>query len=334
MPGAHTMTLTEEQKQNFLANGWAHLTGCFTKETADEVTKNVWTRLGMSPSDQSTWSKVRTNMPSIRAFDSSVLAPKAWSAIAELCGGEDRVHPASKEWRDSLIVNLGSKSKEGKDVKPWEMDEWHVDGDFFVHYLDSPEQALLVVPLWTDVVEGGGGTWICPPGMKAVAEHLYSNPDGVSPRMAPRSTPQFSSGVPFCEGGSKLGWFNQLARRIGAEQGMDGFVEVTGKLGDVYLLHPLMLHASSHNPKRKVRIITNPPVSLRKPFELDRKDKEQYSLVEQGTLKALGVDGGLSGWKTTAAREKVIPERVRIQEEMKKDEMNRMEEARRAVATA
>ena len=154
------MVLTEEQKDQFVAHGYVHLTGCFTEATANELTKDVWTRLGMSPTDPSTWNRVRTNMPGIRSFDAFELAPKAWSAITEICGGEDRVHPASRHWRDSLIVNLGSKEREGKDVKPWEMDEWHVDGDFFVHYLDSPEQGLLVVPLWTDVVEGGGGTWI------------------------------------------------------------------------------------------------------------------------------------------------------------------------------
>lgn len=52
------------------------------------MTQNVWTRLGMDPEDKSTWHTLRTNMPSHRTFDASELAPRAWAAICELCGGE------------------------------------------------------------------------------------------------------------------------------------------------------------------------------------------------------------------------------------------------------
>ncbi|GKT88372.1 hypothetical protein Ct61P_06222 [Colletotrichum tofieldiae] len=131
--------LTESQKEHFRQNGWLKLSNCFTKEQADWVTKDVWTRLGMDPNDKSTW-KPRTNMPHHRIFDASEFAPKAWAAICEVCGGEDRVAPESKEWRDSLIVNLGSEEYEGREVNPKELDIWHVDGDFFVHYLDSPSR--------------------------------------------------------------------------------------------------------------------------------------------------------------------------------------------------
>jgi hypothetical protein len=33
-----------------------------------------------------------------------------------------------------------------------------VDGTFFRHFLDSPEQGLLVVPIFSDVEHRGGGT--------------------------------------------------------------------------------------------------------------------------------------------------------------------------------
>jgi hypothetical protein len=52
------------------------------------------------------------------------------------------------------------------------LDNWHNDGDFFVHFLDSPEQALLVIPLWSDIVSKGGGTAICSDGIKYIAKHL------------------------------------------------------------------------------------------------------------------------------------------------------------------
>lgn len=48
--------LTQEQIDFFLDNGWLKLSNCFTKEQADGLQSNLWTRLGMDPNDISTWS--------------------------------------------------------------------------------------------------------------------------------------------------------------------------------------------------------------------------------------------------------------------------------------
>lgn len=116
-----TSVLTPEEKQHFLDHGWvkyvasAHFSPwpdtqelwlmatcasyripqAFTREQAAEVTQDVWTRLGMDPEDKSTWHALRTNMPSHRTFDASELAPRAWAAICELCGGEVSRPPMS-----------------------------------------------------------------------------------------------------------------------------------------------------------------------------------------------------------------------------------------------
>ncbi|KAK3322495.1 hypothetical protein B0H66DRAFT_205803 [Apodospora peruviana] len=314
-----TSVLTPEEKEHFLTHGWIRIPRAFTKKQAESVTGNVWTRLGMSLTDKSTWSvKRRINMPSHFDFDASEFAPRAWAAVCELCGGEDRVSPASKMWKDSLIVNLGTVEGEGRPVPPQELDEWHVDGDFFVHYLDSPEQGLLITPLFTDIMPGGGGTVICPEAIPKIAKHLHDHPEGVSPRMIPRGEPDFSE--------ANLEFFNAIARNS------SNFVEATGQVGDVFLFHPLMLHCASTNPLRNVRIITNPPVSLNAPFCFDRED-DNYSLVEQMTLQALGKDR-LPGWKIAAPREGVVPERVRIQERMRLEELRRLEEAKRKMESS
>ncbi|KAI1326047.1 hypothetical protein F5Y16DRAFT_400761 [Xylariaceae sp. FL0255] len=319
--------LTDAQKEFFLENGYIKLTNCFTREQAEEMCEGVWTRLGMSPTDKSTWTRLRTNMPSHRIFDASEFAPKAWSAICELCGGEDRIDPKSKEWRDSLIVNLGSPPTDPSltpvSVPPRDLPGWHVDGDFFVHYLDSPEQALLVIPLFTDIVPAGGGTVICPKAAEKIARWLHLNPGGVSPWMVPRAHPEFKKE----RGGDPAAWYRNLFDDVPDE----GFVEATGNVGDVYLLHPFMVHSASDNALRNVRIITNPPVSLRAPHCFDRKDGD-YSLVEQKTRRSIGEER-LTGWKTTAPREPVVPTRVRIQEAMKLDELKRIEE-QKSLATA
>ncbi|KAI2626588.1 hypothetical protein GGR54DRAFT_477458 [Hypoxylon sp. NC1633] len=311
--------LTQEEKDFFLKNGYLKLTNCFTREQAADVIEGVWTRLGMSPTDKSTWTKERTNMPSHRTFDCATFAPKAWAAICELCGGEDRVSPESRNWRDSLIVNLGTAERAGRPLPPRELPGWHVDGDFFVHYLDSPEQGLLVIPLLSDVVSQGGGTMICPPSISHVARHLYDHPEGVSPRMVPRAHPDFKRE-------RNLAWYADIAR--GCADDAD-FVEATGLVGDVYLLHPLMMHSATSNARRAVRIITNPPVSLREPFCFDRDAEARLSLVERKTVDAVGGVEMLRGWSITMPREGVVPERVRIQEAMKREELRRLEEEQR-----
>ena len=100
------------------------------------------------------------------------------------------------------------------------------------------------------------------------------------------------------------------------------FVEVTGEVGDVVLLHPLMPHSASKNHLRVPRVITNPPVALKEPFNFNRESPEDYSLVEKKTLKALGVDR--LDYRITTERRQVVPERIRIQQKMLEQEKKRL----------
>lgn len=300
--------LTEAEKEHFRQRGFIHLKNCFTKEQAQSVIDNVWVRLGADPSDKSTWAE-RTNMPHHTSFSAAEFAPKAWAAICELLGGEDRVSPAMKEWRDSLIVNLGSAEHEGTEVKPHDLNGWHVDGDFFVHYLDSPEQALLVIPMFTEVIPSGGATMICPEAIPKIAKRLYDHPEGLSAYFVPRGDEAFRENYGVTN-------FKDIARSC------TDFVEATGQVGDVILLHPLMLHSATPNPQRAVRIITNPPVSVKEPFNFNRSDGK-YSIVEETTMRALGRDS-LPEWKATGQRERVVPFSTDGKAKMKEEELKRM----------
>lgn len=102
------------------------------------------------------------------------------------------------------------------------------------------------------------------------------------------------------------------------------FHEMAGKVGDVVLLHPLMCHSISVNSLRHPRVITNPPVSLKRPFEFDRDDPSQYSIVEKKTLEMLGKDR-LSGWKITGKRGFVLPERLKTHGGKSESELQRLE---------
>lgn len=154
----------EEQKAHFVKHGYVRLKGCCSLEKAAEWTKDVWIRLGMDPNDKTTWTSERINILFHIAEDVRTFVPKAWAAICELLGGEERIvtlgndHPRDdyeksdvvtdvknrQLWTDGLIVNLGTSEGEGKHIDLRDLPGWHIDGDFFVHYLDSSKHGLLV----------------------------------------------------------------------------------------------------------------------------------------------------------------------------------------------
>ena len=171
--------LSPDQIAHFMRYGYVRVPECFSREKAAEWTADVWTRLGYSPTDKTTWVSECTWMSEHKEEPVKTFAPKAWAAICELLGGEDRVAEDSATWNDAFIVNLGTPESEGKWPHPSDLSGWHVDGDFFVHFLDSPEQALLVIPLFTDIEDHGGGTMVCTDAIKWIARHLVGFPDKI-----------------------------------------------------------------------------------------------------------------------------------------------------------
>lgn len=309
--------LTPDQVTSFMDHGFLRITNAFTQEQAAAWTADVWKRLGMNPNDPSTWTRERTNMPQHRLIEVKYFAPKAWNAIVELCGGEDRITDSSKKWADSFIVNLGSPENEGTAIPPKKLDNWHVDGDFFVHFLDSPEQGLLVIPCWSNVTSNGGATWICDQGPKAIGQWLYDHPNGVTPWMQP--VEELPADIPEPLRSERLNHYLKLIQ----SQPDSSFHEMTGQIGDVILLHPLTLHSASKNGLRAPRIITNPPIHLNAPFNFSRENPAEYSLVELKTIHDIGEEK-LRNWNITGPRLPVVPERLKVQQQWLLEENERL----------
>jgi hypothetical protein len=291
--------LTDDQAEHFLDRGFVTVRGAFNTADAQQWLDDAWIRFGYDPNDPSSWVEKRIHLSARSHVDARTFAPAAWRSAAELSGGEERL-VLPWRWGDSFIANLGV----GAD-QPWRppspaVGGWHKDGDFFRHFLDSPEQALLTFVLWTDMLPKGGGTFVAADSVPVVARFLAGHPEGVLP-----------------------GDFD-YAELIG--QCRD-FVEMTGEAGDVVLLHPFTLHATSQNVLGVSRIITNPALALREPMRFDRPDPDDFSLVEQAVLRALGVDR--LGFVPTAPRESVMPERVRNQQARAVAENARLAAAKR-----
>lgn len=291
--------LTEQQVEHFLDNGYVTIEGAFPREVAQKYTGLAWERLGYAPDDPSTWVESKIHMPSMNKFPIKEFAPKAWDAMCDLLGDESRINADKATWGDSFILNLSFGADEPYREPSPAAGGWHNDGDFFRHFLDSPEQGLLTIVIWSDILPKSGGTFVATDSVPLVARHLAAHPEGILPtRESPIST------------GSHL---------IGECQ---EFLELTGKAGDVVLLHPFILHASSQNPSGRPRFITNPTIFLNEPMNFNRADPDDFSLVEQAVLNALGVER--FDFQPTHPREDVVPERVRRQQKMLEEEKARL----------
>jgi hypothetical protein len=254
-------------------------------------------RFGVDPEDPATWTEPRIHLSPLARVEVSQFAPRAWSAACELVGGADRI-VGPWTWSDSFIANLGV----GAD-RPWEppsarVGGWHKDGDFFRHFLDSPEQGLLTFVLWSDIEPRGGGTFVAADSVPVVARTLAAHPEGVL-----LDDFDFAAMVAECH----------------------DFVETTGELGDVVLLHPYVLHAVSQNVRGTARLITNPPLTLTAPMQFDRPDSADLSIVERGVLRGLGAPS--YRFEPAGPREEVVPERVLREAERRREEDRRLNAA-------
>lgn len=294
LPGAGFGQLTDEQAEHFLERGFVVIPGAFDVAGVQSWIDDAWIRFGYDPNDPTTWVEKRIHLSSRHRVDAREFAPKAWQAAVDLAGGEDRVR-TPWQWGDSFIANLGVG-----DDRPWDppspqVKGWHKDGDFFRHFLDSPEQGLLTFVLWTDMVHQGGGTFVAADSVPVVSRFMAEHPEGVRPK-------EFD-----------------YADLIGQ---CHDFVEMSGKAGDVVLLHPYTLHATSQNVIKAGRLITNPPLQLREPMNFNRPNPDDFSLIERAILRGLGVDR--LDFVPTAPREEIVPDRLLKQQARAAEENARL----------
>lgn len=281
--------LTESDVERFIERGYVRIPGCFSRELGLDWTARACERLFCSIDDPASWPAGRMRPPESQRVDFESIAPRAWQAACELVGGADRVLlPCT--WGDGFIINFGRQPEldwHPPSGTPRSWQNWHKDGDFFRHFLDSPEQGLLVIGVFSDIEPRGGGTYLACDSVGHVARHLAAHPEGLLPR-----------GTPAAEIVTQC----------------NDFLEATGNIGDVYLLHPFMLHSQSVNTSHRARFIVNPPVKLREAMCFSRPVPSQHSPVERAILRALGVER--YEFVPTHPREAVVPERLLREREL------------------
>lgn len=165
--------LTEQDRAHFLEHGWLRVPNSIDPKYLSWL-DTMYTRLGYSPTDKSTWEEEYIKLPRHREVLASEFCPAAWEKMVELLGGIENVDPVRERYfGDQLIINFGSQErvdefergnhiKSGKEVQSG----WHTDNDWYRQFLDSSGNALTIICCFTDIPEFGGGTVVCEDGIK------------------------------------------------------------------------------------------------------------------------------------------------------------------------
>ena len=219
--------LSDERIDAFVRDGFVAIRGAVDPDFCEAHVRLGLQRLGAREDDPETWSPRRIHMPVSQGFPLREHAPRAWEALCQLLGGAERVREPAVFCDNFTVVWPG----EGPPWRPPEEERggWHVDGDWFLHFLDSPEQAILGIVLWRDIEPGQGGTYFAPDSIGPVARFLVAHPEGLEPE-----------GFDF---DALRGECRDLR-------------EITGRAGDFFWMHPFMLHSASINGRDRPRILS------------------------------------------------------------------------------
>ncbi|MCM3409566.1 phytanoyl-CoA dioxygenase family protein [Metabacillus litoralis] len=289
--------LTQEQVNQFIELGWVKVEQAFPKEEALEAQSIVWENVekrGVLKDDESTWTEEMVQLNETYEHDEfqKCNTTRLADAIEDLVG-EGR-------WADRTVYGESDKKvgygwwpvnfSQGAN-KPWSVPTtgWHWDGIHFRHYIDSPEQGLLCLNLFSEIGKQGGGTLVAEGSHKVIAKFLSEQPDGIELeegiRALNKQHPWFSE---LTASNQKDDTTNNEQDRI--EKFMenpyvdeDGIklkvIETTGSPGDVILCHPFLYHAASQNHSGVPRFMCNRTTPLTERINLNRPDGN-YSPLE------------------------------------------------------
>ena len=260
-----TERLSAEQIDQFVELGFCTLRGAFTPQCAVAACDLVWARMaekaGILRDDPRTWPDLYTGEAHIDAPAVHACFTDALAEAIETLVGPGR-WTGVREWGFWPVnFSFGADANE-----PFPEEGWHLDGTWFKwppsvgwQSLDTVQQGLFAIGLFTDLAEGGGGTAL------ALGSH----------KLTARTLARYPHGHAHCN------LFDELLRAP-----IGNFHEIIGAAGDVVLAHPLLLHARGYKCSGPPRIISITDAKLCAPISLDRPDGD-YSILEESIRRAL-----------------------------------------------
>jgi hypothetical protein len=231
---------------HFHEHGWMRLPGAFSAEAAAAMREVVWQGLattGIDAGDPATWTIERPGhlqkLRSHRAFR-AVGSPIVLQAIAAIM--ERHPCPAPRDW-GSLFIAFPT-------TRPWSIpvSGWHIDAKYTSPL--RPIGGVKTFALLGDVAPRGGGTLAISGSHRLVHRWFGENPPPASARSADMR--KLLMAHPYMRDLHAAGDAHERSARFMAEHELGGgvtlqVVELTGTAGDVFLLHPLTIHAAAPN---------------------------------------------------------------------------------------
>lgn len=239
------MTLTEHETEGFIRDGFVHLRAAFAPGLAAACVEDLWEHLVESPHDPASWTSPVSRIPgaSSPAIVEAINTDRICGAIDQLVG---HGRWKKREGYGTFPVRFPSEQDPGDAG-------WHVDGSYEVGDAEPPwnfwvnhrsrGRALLILMLFTDV-----GTNDAPTRIR-VRSHFD---------VAKKLIPFGSTGAPFAE----------VSARAEPAASRREVISATGNAGDVFLCHPLLMHAASF-PHRGTspRFVGQPAIEFEPPHD-------------------------------------------------------------------
>lgn len=240
------MSLSPEQLEQFMEDGFAVLRGAFPREVALACREVLWQKLedaGIRRDDPATWVRRKGFDMSFSPHEppwDGVLTERLTGALDQVCG--------QGRWEE-FALGWWVISFPGQPEGPPGVDgHWHVDGAAHQHYLFSREIGAVLLMYFSDVAEHrGGGTAIAVGSHQTVIHSLAdAGPKGLTPRQTTLAA---------------------------IADGVERTVTTYGQAGDVVIMHPFALHARTKNladvTPEGVRFLCHPCVALKQHMQLN-----------------------------------------------------------------
>jgi hypothetical protein len=249
-------TLSPEQINDFINNGYIKLENAFSNEIANDCCNILWEKTGYNPDDPETWKQavIRIGELSDESFIKAANTEILHNAFDQLVGKDNWIPKES----------LGSFPIRFPYNEPAIDTGWHVDasfpgedlGNYFEWRINvaSKSRGLLMLFLFSDVTDKDA------PTVLKIGSHL-----DVAKILAPAG----EKGLSFMELAQQL---NTIPERQEAL--------ATGKAGTVYLCHPFLVHAAQNHRGTNPKFMAQPALMTKNDFDLDKNDQSACPVVK------------------------------------------------------